>query len=105
VLAAELHPVRLALAQGDPDDRRDRLVEATGGGGVARAQPEVVDQAEVGADIAVVDGLRAVAVRVEDEGTVVVRPVLRSRAGSAGVGVARSGQLLPERLDARAPVP
>jgi hypothetical protein len=46
----------------------------------------------------VVDGLGAVAVRVEEEAAVVVRPVLGTRAGSAVVAVAGVDAGFPQRV-------
>jgi hypothetical protein len=81
--------------------RRDQLVERLRGGEVADADPEVVDRA-AGAQRAVVDGLDARAVRVEQEGAVVVVAVLRPRPGLA-VRAAPGGDAgLPERVDLRA---
>ncbi len=68
--------------------RRDRLVEAPRGGDVGDADPEVVDPPPH-PHRPVVHGLGAVAVRVEQEGAVVVVPVLRPRARRAVVAVAR----------------
>ena len=45
VLADELDVVRLVHAEPQPGVRGDRRVEALGGGGVADADPEVVDAA------------------------------------------------------------
>ena len=64
------------------------LVEAPGGGDVGDADPQVVDVARR-AHLAVMDGLDAVAVGVEQEGAVVVVAVLGPRAGGAVVAVAR----------------
>src|SRR5207248_722516 len=69
-------------------DRRNRLVEAAGRFDVAHADPEVVDAVFALALASEIDGLRAVAVGIADEGAVVVGVVLRPRAGRPVVGVA-----------------
>ena len=58
----------------------------------------MVDHA-VAAQLAVVDGLGAVAVRVEQERAVVVVAVPAARARLAGIAVAGAHAGLPERLD------
>jgi hypothetical protein len=58
----------------------------------------VVDRATAG-DVAVVHGLDAVAVEVEQEGAVVVLFVLRPQAWRAFVAVAGGGARAPELVD------
>ena len=77
---------------------RDRLVEAPRGRQVGHADPEVVDRGARGHP-AVMDGLRAVAVGVEQEGAVVVLAVLRTGAGRTVLAVARGGARAPEFVD------
>src|SRR5215208_7895680 len=84
-----------ALVHAQPDRRRDGLVEEPRLDEVADADPEVVDPVLPGPRLAVVDGLDAVAVGVADEGAVVVRRVLRPRAGRAVVLVAGPGHRSP----------
>ena len=73
-----------------PACRSDRRVKALGRGRIADADPEVVDAAVGHGVLALrVHRLRAVAVRVEQEAAVVVRPVDRARAGRAAVAVTR----------------
>src|SRR5207249_11189937 len=62
--------------------------------------PEMVDGPA--GDVAVVDRLGAVAVRVEEERAVVVVAVLRARTGWAVVPVARLRPDAPELVDLRA---
>src|SRR3954470_16904234 len=83
--------------------RCDRRVEAPGDPHVADAEPQVVDAADgPGVLAVVVDGLDAVAVRVEQEPTVVGRAVLRSRPRCAVVLESRLDARMPERVDLRA---
>ena len=77
----------------EPDDRGDRGVEGRRGRDVLGAQPQVVDLARL-ALVVEADGLDAVAVGVEQEGAVVLRRVLRARAGLA---VARGSPLRRRR--------
>jgi hypothetical protein len=70
------------VADAQPENRRDRLVEALRRLEVGDADPEMVDDVLALASATVVDGLGAVAVRVEEEGAVVVVVVLGPRAGS-----------------------
>jgi hypothetical protein len=65
---------------------------------VGDPDPQVVDHAAAGDEI-VVDRLGAVAVGVEQEAAVVVRPVLRTQPGLAVVAVARVDAGLAERVD------
>src|SRR5919205_4473287 len=83
----------------EPGRRRDRLVEALCGCEIADAEPQVIYDARPLRDEAVVDGLHAVAVRVEDEGAVVVLPVLRARPRRAVVAIPRAGERVPEPVD------
>jgi hypothetical protein len=77
---------------------RDELVEAPGGGDVGDADPEVVDVPRR-ADLAVMDGFRAVAVRIQEEAAEVVVAVLGPRPWGAVVAVPRLGAGPPERVD------
>ena len=63
------------------DDRGERLVEPGRVLEVSDAHPEMVDDAGDARGPVVDDGLEAIAGRVEDEGAVVVAPVLGARAG------------------------
>jgi hypothetical protein len=78
-LADELRARSAVVLEAEAGERGDRLVEALRGGDVGDADPEMVD-APVLAQRAVMDGLGAVAVRVEQEPAVVVVAVLRPRA-------------------------
>ena len=80
-------------------DRRNRLVEAAGRFDVAHADPEVVDAVFALALASEIDGLRAVAVGIADEGAVVVGVVLRPRAGRPVVGVAGGRHRTPPLVD------
>ena len=77
---------------------RNRLVELLRRRDVRDANPEVVDRATL-PQRPVVHGLGAVAVRVEQEGAVVVLPVLRTRAGRAVFAVSGLGPHAPELVD------
>ena len=91
VLANHLDVVRLVHADPKPSVRGDRRVEALGRGGVADADPEVVDAAAGHGVIALrVHRLRAVAIRVEQEAAVVVRAVDRVEPQHGRVRRARS---------------
>src|SRR5215210_2030619 len=93
----ELDMVRSRPAELEPRVRREALVEAARRGNVRHAEPEVVDP--TAAHRAVMDGLDAVSVGVEQERAVVVAPILRSRAGPAVVLAAGVGARKPERVD------
>ena len=96
--AGELDVVLLVVPDVQPGVRGDRRVERARRRDVRDADPQVVDH-PVAAQVAVVDGLGAVAVRVEQERAVVVVAVLAARARLAGVAVAGAHARLPERLD------
>src|ERR671918_561108 len=81
-----------------PEDRRDRLVEALRRLEVGDADPEVVDDVLALARATVVDSLGAAAVRVEEEGAVVVVVVLGPRAGLAVARMARLRARVQERV-------
>ena len=76
----------------------DELVEVRRGVEVADPDPEVVDVPAL-AERSVVDGFGAVAVRVEQEGAVVVVAVLRPQARLPVVLVPGLGPNAPERVD------
>src|SRR5215212_2772157 len=90
--AGELRPLRRLAADAEAGGGADGLVEPGRRLDVRDADPEVVDVGAV-AEGAVVDGLDAVAVRVEQEGAVVVVAVLRPwpRLAVALVAGARAG--------------
>src|SRR5918999_3472028 len=77
------------MGDAQPEDRRDRLVEPLRRLEVGDADPEVVDDVLALAGATVVDGLGAVAVRVEEKTAVVVLVVLGPRARPAVARIAR----------------
>jgi hypothetical protein len=96
--ADEVAAVGLVVPQREAGVRGDDLVEAARGGEVGDADPDVVD-VPGRADLAVVDGLRAVAVRIEQEAAVVVVAVLGPRPRGAIVAVPPVHPGSPERVD------
>jgi len=78
--------------------RPDRLVELRRRLDVGDTDPEMVDVAAV-SQRAVMDGLDAVPVGIEQEGAVVVVAVLRPRAGLAVALVPGGRPSQPERVD------
>jgi len=94
--ADELHALGRVVAQPDPGERGDRLVERLGRPGVRHADPQVVDPVALAR---VVDRLDAVAVGVQQEAAVVVLavPRARSRLPVAAVSGLHAGP--PERSD------
>src|SRR5439155_934272 len=78
--------------------RSDRLVEPLRSRQVCHANPQMVDE-PADTERVVVHGLGAVAVRVEQEGAVVVRAVLGTRPRRAVVPVTGSGADTPELVD------
>ena len=76
--------------------RRDRLVEAAGRGHISHADPEMVDD-PIAPQRAVMNGLDAVAVRIEQE-----RPVVDRRLRYSGLGPGCPASEIP-RLGARPP--
>ena len=80
---------------------RDRVVERLRCGHVGDPNPEMVDPSSR-PQRSVMDGLDAVAVRVEQEGSVVIVAVLGSRTGCADVLVTGSRPDAPEGVRIRA---
>src|SRR5215210_4289296 len=97
-LAHELGALRRVGRQVKARAGGEGLVEALRSRHVGYANPQVVDDAAA-AELAVVHGLGAVAVVVQQERTVVVAAVLRPRPGRAVVAVAGLGADAPELVD------
>src|SRR6266536_1524894 len=94
----ELDAVGPLAAQAEATERRHQLVEPLRGREFGNADPEVVDL-PVLAGPAVMHRLRAVAVRVEQEPAVVIRPVLGAWSRRAVVAVAGFDADAPELVD------
>ena len=88
----------VSLTTRRPGVRRDRVVEPRGRREVGDADPEVVDDASA-AHRAVMDGLGAVAVGIEQERSVVVVAVLRPAPRCPIAGESGRGTGLPEQVD------
>ena len=86
--------MKLEAAEG-----RDELVEALRRFDIPNPDPEMVDGAVAARLVRMVDRLRAVGVRVEEEPAVVVVAVLGPRAGLAVAPVARGQAGAPELVD------
>jgi hypothetical protein len=99
VARRDVEPLRPFAPDAHGDERREGLPEALGRVEVANADPEVVDHVLALTHTAVVHGLGAVAVRIEDERAVVVVMVLRSETRLAVASVAGARRRLPERVD------
>src|SRR5262249_40928883 len=92
-------PGPVTLTDPQVQDRRDRLVEAPARPEVGNPEPEVVDRRPALRAPRPVDGLDAVAVRIEKEAAVVVGRVLRPRAGLAVTRVPGPHPTPPEGVD------
>ena len=85
--ARELHAIRRVMREAQPGVWSDRRIEAPRDLGIAHTDPQVVDAAFRRGALAVVDdGLGAVAVRVEQEGAVVVGVVTGRSPGAPSSG-------------------
>jgi hypothetical protein len=100
-VADELVAAGVVAPQAEAAEGRDRLVEAARRLEVCDPDPEVVDHAGL-TDVAVVHGLRAIAVRVEEERAVVVLAVLGPWPRLAVARVSRLGARVPEGVHVRA---
>jgi hypothetical protein len=81
------------------EDGCDRLVEPLRRSEVGHADPEVVDDVLALARATVVDGLGAIAVRVEEEGAVVGLVIPRPETRVAVARMTRLRARAPERVD------
>src|SRR6266511_4629113 len=84
VSTRELRTIRSGASEAEAGVRRDLVVERLRCSYIGDADPEMVDPSSR-TQRTVVDGLDAVAVRVEEKGSVVILAVLRARAWCAVV--------------------